>query len=451
MNNEILTTKNGAITQDDTLVDIDKSVKHVVIPANIKTVIPGISLDGIKCLELYDSTILRDLEGMPQKIVLNDERLFQFNSVDIFGNVSKNKIDVIRYLGRHGLKYIEIANPNNLFVTVNGSIYTKDMTTLVKCPQGMKGELIIPEGVKFINEQACYRCEISSVVFPDSLEDIGMRAFAECRKLENISFGKGIKKIGGLEDLKIFKNCASLKSVEIPPQVKIIGNGVFQYSGLRNVVLHEGLEEIYCGAFMSTLITEVHFPSSLRVVGAYNFPNIDDIYFNHPIKNLINAVCTRSRISNSIYDDKVRTIALHIKDSIAYIPRGLNSSSVVEDILYNHKSLHWSLYKYSGYKYSQLDAAMLTYLNGARNAELIVYLRDHLNKIVTRLILSGRTQHLVAFIQTGFFTIEELNHLMEMLDKATEYAQDGIPVIRAYIMQMIGQSRKQESEDFSID
>ena len=355
MNNEILTTKNGAITQDDTLVDIDKSVKHVVIPANIKTVIPGISLDGIKCLELYDSTILRDLEGMPQKIVLNDERLFQFNSVDIFGNVSKNKIDVIRYLGRHGLKYIEIANPNNLFVTVNGSIYTKDMTTLVKCPQGMKGELIIPEGVKFINEQACYRCEISSVVFPDSLEDIGMRAFAECRKLENISFGKGIKKIGGLEDLKIFKNCASLKSVEIPPQVKIIGNGVFQYSGLRNVVLHEGLEEIYCGAFMSTLITEVHFPSSLRVVGAYNFPNIDDIYFNHPIKNLINAVCTRSRISNSIYDDKVRTIALHIKDSIAYIPRGLNSSSVVEDILYNHKSLHWSLYKYSGYKYSLFE------------------------------------------------------------------------------------------------
>ena len=78
-------------------------------------------------------------------------------------------------------------------------------------------------------------------------------------------------------------------------------------------------------------------------------------------------------------------------------------------------------------------------------------MRDHLNKIVTRLILSGRTQHLVAFIQTGFFTIEELNHLMEMLDKATEYAQDGIPVIRAYIMQMIGQSRKQESEDFSID
>lgn len=451
MNNEISITKDGAITQGDMLVDIDKSVKHVIIPANIKTVNPGISLDGIKCLELYDSTILRDLEGMPQKIVLNDEGLFQFNPVDIFGNVSKNRVEVLRYLGRHGLKYIEITNPNNLFVTVNGSIYTKDMTTLVKCPQGMKGELIIPEGVKFINEQACYRCEISSVVFPDSLEDIGMRAFAECRKLENISFGKGIKKIGGLEDLKIFDNCASLKSVEIPPQVKIIGNGVFQYSGLRNVVLHEGLEEIYCGAFASTLITEIHFPNSLRIIGDYNFPNVDDIYFNQPIKNLINAVGARSRISNSVYDDKVRTIALHIKDSVAYIPRGLNSITAAEDILYNRKELYWSLYKFSGYKYSQLDAAMFIYLNGARNAELVKYLRDHLDKIAVRLTLSGRTQHLVAFIQTGFFTIEELNHLLEILDKAEEHTSENIPVIRAYIMQMIGQSRKQESEDFTIN
>ena len=56
----------------------------------------------------------------------------------------------------------------------------KSKTTLLKCPVGKEGELIIPNGVKKIHPNAFSNCKITEVTIPNSLIEIGRYSFSHC-------------------------------------------------------------------------------------------------------------------------------------------------------------------------------------------------------------------------------------------------------------------------------
>lgn len=84
----------------------------------------------------------------------------------------------------------------------------------------------ISDGIKFIDEEAFYCCkELSSIVFPKTLETIGKDAFYKCG-LKEIVLPDGVTDIGA----NSFKYCLLLDKIIIPKSVINIGAHAFDYS-----------------------------------------------------------------------------------------------------------------------------------------------------------------------------------------------------------------------------
>ena len=89
---------------------------------------------------------------------------------------------------------------------------------------GFGGDVVIPEGVKFIGEKAFYGNEdITSVTFPSGVDMIETRAFYGCTRLENVEIPEGVTTIGSFA----FASCRALKNVTIPASVKFVSAAAF--------------------------------------------------------------------------------------------------------------------------------------------------------------------------------------------------------------------------------
>ena len=103
---------------------------------------------------------------------------------------------------------VDPANP--FYVMQDDILYTKDMTTLV-CAVGFnkkidngnggttyaKRAVTVPDGVKYIEDQAFYKCtSLSEITFPETLVHIGYRAFGSCNLRKAVVFPASLKGIG---------------------------------------------------------------------------------------------------------------------------------------------------------------------------------------------------------------------------------------------------------------
>ena len=77
--------------------------------------------------------------------------------------------------------------------------------------------------VKKIGKLSFARRFCKKVILPDSVEEIGDRAFINCELLESITLGKGLKKIGP----EALKSCHALKEAAFPDGMSEIANNVF--------------------------------------------------------------------------------------------------------------------------------------------------------------------------------------------------------------------------------
>ena len=143
------------------------------------------------------------------------------------------------------LKTIGLESGNQMYTTVDGVLYTKDMKRLVAGPGGLISVTIpggvvdigdhafrycrdlkaveIPTSVKRIGKNAFWGTSLKSVVIPPSVEAIGDAAFCCCVKMTSVVLPEGVANIGGMA----FYRCWRLESVTIPASVKDIGNGAF--------------------------------------------------------------------------------------------------------------------------------------------------------------------------------------------------------------------------------
>ncbi len=130
-------------------------------------------------------------------------------------------------------------------------------------------EVYFGKGLKRIGSQAFCGCNLKSVVFPDSLEVIGDQAFSNCYNLKYVKCGSGLKTITGnafeedfnLEKVKLnegleklgqgaFKECYSLKEVNIPTTLKKIESHTFCNTSIIDIIIPANIEEIETNAFV---------------------------------------------------------------------------------------------------------------------------------------------------------------------------------------------------------
>lgn len=171
------------------------------------------------------------------------------------------------------LRIIELsADSEALSLNGNALIRNEDQTLIVWTPCDDFGVARIPIGIRRIGAHAfSNRTDITSVIFPDSLIEIGHGGFEGCSSLRNIVFGSGLVRIGP----EAFKDCTSLMDVKLPDGVVEIGYGGFEGCiSLREIAFGNGIVCIGGGAFKDCAsVTDIKLPDSLTRVEGEAFAN----------------------------------------------------------------------------------------------------------------------------------------------------------------------------------
>ncbi len=170
---------------------------------------------------------------------------------DYFGEDESGQSYESIFLGCTALKEIIVEESNPSYCSVDGVLFTKDMTELLSYPAAKEG---------------------TSFTIPDTVTEIHAGAFADCVHLEEIILPERLTVIRDMT----FYGCKALQKMEIPDTVTQIGMGAF-YSceSLEHVDLPEGITEITEGVFAESGITELSLPESVTYIGKEAFEGCD--------------------------------------------------------------------------------------------------------------------------------------------------------------------------------
>lgn len=183
----------------------------------------------------------------------------------------RSNVSAISHNAFNGQKTTRFTTAGNAyFKTVNGVLYSKDGTVLIKCPTEKSGSLTIPSSVKKIVHSAFENCtKLTSITVPDSVTVIETEAFLNCSMLKRIQLSHYIKDIperafkgcSGLTDITIpssvtsvgasaFSNCQNLRSISLPDPVSFVGSMAFGHCiSLKKARLSSKLRTINWGMF----------------------------------------------------------------------------------------------------------------------------------------------------------------------------------------------------------
>lgn len=234
------------------------------IPDSARNISKSVNFSG-RTLTVHDISIVSRLYSKycPSKVIIDNDGVI-------------NPQDLRTVLRNSGIASIEISSGNPYYSTHDGVVYNHDRTYLFGCPSGRTGKVVIPDGVKEINESAFYGCKITDVVIPDSVTGIGASAFA-LANIESFTIGKGMDTIPE----SMFSSCRNLTDIKIPAHIKKIEEYAFSNIKIHSVELPEGLTEVGANAFVFSLDcdydTEVVLPSSLKKLNNHSFDGVNHI------------------------------------------------------------------------------------------------------------------------------------------------------------------------------
>ena len=128
-----------------------------------------------------------------------------------------------------GLTSITVADGNQHFTAEGGILYNKDKTELLICPQGISGDVTIPNSVTKISSSAFAGCtKITGVTIPEDVTTIGDAAFEGCTGLTTVALPASLTSLGD----GVFQDCTGLTSLSVD-------SGNTAYSA-ENGVLYDG-------------------------------------------------------------------------------------------------------------------------------------------------------------------------------------------------------------------
>ncbi len=211
------------------------------------------SVDAIPVTEIHDAIDFARYQELNIKIV----RLGK-NIRYIIGNVKGND-DIHNPYGENifqsanTLVRIEVSAENQTFASVDGILFSKDLKTLIKYPNGKSAGL----------NESSHRYDV-----PSTVTRLYHHAFYNNRTLESITIGANVEQIGK----EALASCAKLSYVQFDGNVSTIESGAFASDvSLVSISLPEGITSLPRGLFSKcSSLTSLYLPDSLCETGNFS-------------------------------------------------------------------------------------------------------------------------------------------------------------------------------------
>lgn len=231
----------------------------------------SVTEEGTACIEkcssnVDDLVIPETIDGYTVTEI--GKRAFGTDDKKLFKTISLPA--TIDYISGNGpfavcslLTEIKVDSANENYISVDGVLYSKDMTELICYPSGKTdtSSYAIPEGVKKLHNSAFYVTELSEITFPSTLEEMGPFAVSSNRRLTKVDLSN--TKLTEVSDYG-FAYCNTLSDVTLPDSIININGAAFAGCVLlTEIVLPENLSTIAQYAFFNTGLEKIEIPSSV--------------------------------------------------------------------------------------------------------------------------------------------------------------------------------------------
>ena len=427
---------NGVKMVNYIVIDIDKDADKVILPDTMTQqaiFLQDIDLGVVKEMVIHNPNSISNLQynsNLPEKLTLEIDYYIRPEDILMLPQTKTKKAKCIRKLSIKSPHYVEI----------DGIIYTKDMHRLIVGSAGLK-HVEVPEGVEKITDFAFYNSEIESVKLPDSIKKIGDEAFSNCHNLKEVNLGNGVKQLGNY----VFSWDENLTKIELPPSLQEVGGYAFYKSNIKSITLNEGLSNIVQGAFVGTHIEKLYIPGSVKHIGKGAISeNTKEIIMPVFLEDILQGIRRTEKINH--FDHTSHIVRLQCGDKYAYLPRYVDISEfadltkTVTDFFTDFCEERPELWKYAEDTIDKEDLAILEYYDfNAKKAK--EYLKRNVKRFAMRLIQNQDEERLAKLLKMNIASKQLLKLLLEE-------AGEMMPTARAYILEMLGNTKTNKS--FSI-
>lgn len=437
---------SGAYCVGNICLSIDEDADVVEIPKNVESVVISEDFSGsikIKCNKLIINSA-KSLESCSYVTGLSCDTI----CIAYDGYIDTNRLNIMES------KCFEVAG-NNRYATRDGFLYDYSGKMLILCPKLRGGKIAIPDKTRYIAKIAFRNnLNITELILPDSLTFIGEQAFSGCKALSSIDFGKGLSQIGDSARNKfVFSDCHELKKLHIPSNIKSIGSSAFSNcSSLQEIIFDEGVEMIDESAFSwCESAKTIAFPESLRYMYQNAFSKANKIITKDYLPDgLFNAAFVADTPSeNNMYD------IVEITDGKykLFLPRYLGRNAI-DDYAHDFYLARFSdIASKDSYENKILNYISLIPLRQNlsillygynHDKDLGTYLRRAASSIIQRFVNNDDDERLVEFLRFGLTSANTLGKFQKNMNP------EKMPLSSAYILNEINKAGSKKSNTFRI-
>ena len=178
-----------------------QTLESIVLPTTAMV----LQLEAFRnCPKLSNVSIGNSMRTILPQVFLNCWNLHSINIPASVTSISGNA-----FLQSPTSITVDINNPN--YSSIDGVLYNKNQTTLLRFPPSQTGSFTIPENVVTIGSNAFMYSSLSSVIIPPSVKTIQSNAFFNCNGINSVTIPTSVSSIQN----SAFAYCHNLMSVTV--------------------------------------------------------------------------------------------------------------------------------------------------------------------------------------------------------------------------------------------